>query len=448
MSNAIDLATTVADSELPRAISTILRMDAINFLTLRGLIERLPLPLVLFDNRSGVSFANDRFAEIFLSGQLDSPELHRLAHNAGGTWQPVRLCHHDGRDFVVCARAVAVADGVLLVFDEVGGPAWMQEIERLQQRITNLESLRATDSLTGAWNRVQLERLVDVEISRATRSGQPLTLVLLDIDHFKRVNDVYGHLTGDAVLKEFADRIRQRMRGGDSLFRWGGDEFVVLATSVGYRGGAALAEGLRRTIADERFAEVGPITASLGVTEYIEGESAERWFERTDQALYAAKTAGRNRMQIDRQGSSDLYANRAGTGVLRLYWLESYECGEPTIDAEHRELFDLGNALIVAAIEQNSEPGLWRATLDSMLARLVQHFQVEEALLAQHGYERLAEHQRAHAGLLRRADDLKAAVESGEATLGHLVNFLVNDVIALHMLKVDKDFYLPLPRSS
>jgi hemerythrin len=131
--------------------------------------------------------------------------------------------------------------------------------------------------------------------------------------------------------------------------------------------------------------------------------------------------------------------------VLRLYWLESYECGEPTIDAEHRELFDLGNALIVAAIEQHSEPGLWRATLDSMLARLVQHFQAEEALLALHGYERLAEHQRAHAGLLRRADDLKAAVESGEATLGHLVNFLVNDVIALHMLKVDKDFYLPLP---
>jgi diguanylate cyclase (GGDEF)-like protein/hemerythrin-like metal-binding protein len=431
MSNTIDLATTVADSELSGAISTILRMDAINFLALRGLIERLPLPLVLFDNRSGVSFANDRFAEIFLSGQLDSPDLHRLAHDAGGAWQPVKLCHHDGRDFVACARAVAIADGVLLVFDEVGGPAWMQEIERLQQRITDLESLRATDPLTGAWNRVQLERLVDVEISRATRSGQPLTLVLLDIDHFKRVNDFYGHLTGDAVLKEFAGRIRQRMRGSDSLFRWGGDEFVVLAASVGYRGGAALAEGLRRTIADERFAEVGPITASLGVTEYIEGESAETWFERTDQALYAAKTAGRNRMQIDRQGSSDLHSNRAGTGVLRLYWLESYECGEPTIDAEHRE--------------QHSEPGLWRATLDSMLARLVQHFQAEEALLALHGYERLAEHQRAHAGLLRRADDLKAAVESGEATLGHLVNFLVNDVIALHMLKVDKDFYLPLP---
>jgi diguanylate cyclase (GGDEF)-like protein/hemerythrin-like metal-binding protein len=421
-------------------------MDAISFPGLRGLIQSLPLPLILLGNRPGVGFANDRFAEVFLSGQLDSPDLYRLANNPGGGWQPVKLRRRDGSDLPACARAVAVADGVLLVFDESAGQILIQENERLQARITALESLRATDPLTGAWNRVQLERLVDVEISRATRSGQPLTLVLLDIDHFKRVNDLYGHLAGDAVLREFAGRIRERMRGSDALFRWGGDEFVVLATSVGYRGGAALAEGLRRTIADEGFAEVGPITASLGVTEYIEGESAERWFERTDQALYAAKSAGRNRMQIDRQGSSDLYANRIGTGVLRLYWLEAYECGEPTIDAEHRELFDLGNVLIAAAIEQQSEPGLWRATLDSMLARLVQHFQAEEALLARHRYGRLAEHQRAHAGLLRRADDLKAAVDRGEATLGHLVNFLVNDVIALHMLRVDKDFYLPLPR--
>ena len=419
-------------------------MDAINFPTLHGLIQRLPFPFVLFGNLSGVGFANDRFAEVFVPGQLDSPDLHRLAHNPGGGWQPVKLCRRDGRDRMAFAQAVAVADAVLLVFDEAAGQILNRESERLQERITELESLCAVDPLTGAWNRVQLERMIDVEISRAMRSSQPVTLVLLDIDQFKSVNDVHGHLNGDAVLKEFVGRIRERMRDTDSLFRWGGDEFVVLATSVGYRGGDALAEGLRRTIAAAPFAKIGPITASLGVTEYMEGESAERWFQRTDQALYAAKFAGRNRIHIDRQGRSDLHANRTGTGMLRLYWLEAYECGEPTIDAEHRQLFALGNALIDAAIEQYSEPGLWRAALDSMMTHLVQHFQDEEALLAQHGYARLAEHQRAHAGLLRRADELKAAVEGGEAALGHLVNFLVNDVIALHLLKVDKDLYLLL----
>ena len=416
-------------------------MDGFNFPVLQRLIRRLPFPLVLFGNPPGAGLSNDRFADIYTSGQPDSPDLQRLVHNPGSAWQPVKLRRRDGRDLVARARAVAVADGVLLVFDEAAGQRLIQENERLQERITELESLSATDPLTGAWNRMQLERLVDVEISRAMRSGQPVTLVLLDLDHFKRVNDDYGHLTGDGVLKEFASRIQERMRHTDSLFRWGGDEFVVLATSVGYRGGAALAEGLRRTIAVKPFAEVGSITASLGVTEYTEGENAEGWFQRTDQALYAAKSAGRNRIHIDRQGSSDLLANGVGTGMLRLYWLEAYECSEPTIDAEHRELFDRGNALIAAAIEKQSEPGLLLAALDSTLAHLGEHFKNEEALLGQHGYAQLAEHQRAHADLLRQADEIKVAVKDGGATLGHLVNFLVKGVIAEHILKSDRDFH-------
>ena len=183
----------------------------------------------------------------------------------------------------------------------------MEDNERLKARVAQLESLSATDPFTGAWNRAHLTRMVDVEINRALRSGQPVTLILLDIDHFKQVNDAHGHLTGDAVLTEFVARIRKRMRNTDSLFRWGGDEFVVLATHVGYRGGAALAEDLRRTIAAAPFAEVGSITASMGVTEFKEGESAESWFRRTDDALYVAKSAGRNRIHVDRQGSSELH---------------------------------------------------------------------------------------------------------------------------------------------
>jgi hemerythrin len=423
-------------------------VDTNHFLPMRDLIEHLPVPLVLFGNRSGVRIANNRFADVFLPGQLDSPDLHRLASNPGGTWQPVTLRHRDGRDRVARAQAVATDDGVLLVFDEAADRTLMPDYERLQARITELESLSATDSLTGAWNRVHLERMVDVEMSRAKRSGMPITLLLLDIDHFKRINDHHGHLAGDAVLIEFVSQIRQRMRNTDLLFRWGGDEFVVLATSVGYRGGAALAESLRRTIEDLRFAEVGPITISMGVTEYNDGESAQSWFRRTDAALYAAKFAGRNRIHVDRQGSSDHHASRVGAGVFRLHWPEDYACGDPTVDAEHRELFDLGNALIDAVREQYSEPGLWRAALDSLLAHLARHFQSEEALMVRHGYGRLAVHRRAHAGLLRRADELRAAVERGDATLNHLVNFLANDVVALHLLKMDRDFDLQLPGSN
>jgi diguanylate cyclase (GGDEF)-like protein/hemerythrin-like metal-binding protein len=280
-----------------------------------------------------------------------------------------------------------------------------------------------------------------VEMSRAARLGESVTLVLLDIDHFKRVNDVHGHLVGDAVLKEFVERIRKRMRATDSLFRWGGEEFIVLAIGVGYRGGAIMAESLRETIAAEPFATVGPITASLGVAEYREIETAESWFERTDQALYAAKAGGRNRVYVDQRGSSDLAGERPGLGVLRLTWQEAYECGEPTIDAEHRELFDLGNVLIAAALKRDAMPILWRAALDSLLTHVVRHFQDEEAVLARHGYERLPSHRRAHAALLRRAGELTASLDGDEAELGPLVNFLARDVIAEHLLKVDRDFY-------
>ena len=416
-------------------------MNAIDVAALHDLIRRLPLPMAVLGSRAGVGYANERFTELFQPGQLDDPGLRRLVHGATDTWHAVTLRRHDGRDLAARAWAVAVADGVLLAFDGDDDPALARENERLLTRIADLESLSATDPLTGAWNRLQLERVVDVEISRARRSGQPVTLVLLDIDHFKRVNDAHGHLAGDAVLTELVGRIRERMRATDSLFRWGGEEFVVLATSVGYRGGAVVAESLRRAIAAEPFAKVGPITASLGVAEYMEGESAASWFQRTDRALYAAKSAGRNRTHVDRMGSSDLQASRTDAGVLRLYWLEAYECGDPSIDAEHRELFDLGNALIGVAMEQHTEPGAWRAALDSMLAHLTRHFRDEEALLDRLGYPRLAEHRRAHADLLTQAGALRAAVDDGEATLGHLVNFLVNDVVALHVLRVDLDFY-------
>jgi diguanylate cyclase (GGDEF)-like protein/hemerythrin-like metal-binding protein len=423
-------------------------VDAIDFRVLHGLAQHLGLPLVLFDRRSFEGVANDRFADVYLPGQLDSPDLLRLARAPGSAWQPVKLRRRDGRHIVAYAQAVAVADGVLLVFEETHGEMLARENDRLRRRVAELESLSSTDALTGAWNRAQLERQIDVEISRAVRSGQPVSLILIDIDRFKRVNDRHGHLAGDAVLKEFVGRIRERIRDTDSLFRWGGEEFAVLATSVGYRGGAALAEGLRRILAATPFARVGPITASLGVTEHVEGESAESWFQRTDEALYAAKSAGRNRIHVDRVGSSDLHAHRTGTALLRLYWLEAYECGEPSIDAEHRELFDLGNALIAATMDRHTEPVAWRWALDSMLAHLVRHFRDEEVLLEERGYGQIAEHRHAHVVLLNQAAEVQSAVERGAATLGHLVNFLAYDVIALHLLKADRDFATQLRGAS
>ena len=411
--------------------------------TMQALIRRLPIPAILFGIGTDGDFANDRYLETLAPGQRDCPDLLRLTREPGQGWKEVELRRRDqDSKHSMRAQAVAIPEGVLvLIDDDPAGTLSVEEQKRLHARITELENLSVTDFLTGACNRLHLDRVVQVEMSRAARLEQSVSLILLDIDHFKRVNDTHGHLVGDAVLKEFVERIRGRVRSIDSVFRWGGEEFAVLAIGVGYRGGAALAESLRKTIAAEPFATVGLISASLGVAEYVEGESAESWFLRVDQALYAAKAGGRNKVCVDQHGTSDLGATHPGAGVLRLTWREAYECGESTIDAEHRQLFELGNALISVALEPDSAPALRRAALDRLLTHVAQHFKDEEALLALHGYAALAAHQRAHAGLLRRAEELRVTVTEDDGALGALVNFLAKDVIAEHMFKVDREFY-------
>ena len=346
------------------------RLDA----TLHDLIRHMPFPLVLYGTAPDCIFANARFAEVFASDEADSLELRRLTPTPERGWRTVELRQRDRNKTTARAQAIEVPDGVLVVIDEAQRPQFADEHKRLRQRIAELESLSATDRLTGAWNRVQLERTVASEISRAVRLDQPVSLVLIDIDRFKRINDAHGHLGGDDLLRAFVRRVGGRMRSTDSLFRWGGDEFIVLAIGVGHRGAAVLAENLREAIAAEPFITAGSITASLGVAEYMDMESPESWFERTDAALYAAKANGRNQIHVDRRGTSDIAADRAGMSLLRLNWQEAYECGEPTIDTEHRELFALGNALIAAAFEQDAAPEAWQAALDSLLALVVLHF--------------------------------------------------------------------------
>jgi diguanylate cyclase (GGDEF)-like protein len=118
--------------------------------------------------------------------------------------------------------------------------------------------------------------------------------VILDIDHFKEINDHHGHLTGDLVLKNFAELIQRRLRGADTLTRWGGEEFAILLPDTTGRGALLVAEDLRDTIARSEIAPGLHVTASAGVAEYQSSETPKDWFIRMDNALYQAKKSGRN----------------------------------------------------------------------------------------------------------------------------------------------------------
>ncbi|MFO7786351.1 MAG: diguanylate cyclase [Halospina sp.] len=156
-----------------------------------------------------------------------------------------------------------------------------------------------TDFLTGLFNRRKFEELAQNLLKGAARYDQAVTLVLMDVDAFKSLNDRFGHLAGDAVLRSIARRVADTLRDADTLARWGGEEFVILAPETDVEQGAQLAERVRAAISDEPFSDVGVVTVSLGVAQWQQGEDLVSLQDRADRALYSAKHQGRNRVVAD-----------------------------------------------------------------------------------------------------------------------------------------------------
>jgi len=167
----------------------------------------------------------------------------------------------------------------------------------LTQREGQLVEASLTDALTGVGNRRKLEQALAIEISRVRRGGGSLSAIMADIDHFKRVNDVYGHGTGDKVLAHFGALLRSMTRPTDIVARFGGEEFFVLMPNTPLAQAAAKAEQLRSALAAERIEPLEePITASFGAAELALDETGEALLKRVDTALYQAKEGGRNRV--------------------------------------------------------------------------------------------------------------------------------------------------------
>ncbi len=159
--------------------------------------------------------------------------------------------------------------------------------------------LAQKDPLTGICNRAALDEMLQRELSHALRKDAALSLLVLDIDHFKKINDQYGHIIGDCALKSIANRVSACKRDGDLLFRYGGEEFVVLMRDTDLAGAQLLAERIRQYIADSNCncsgAELN-VTVSIGVSELQQDDNPLSLFSRADQALYRAKKNGRNQV--------------------------------------------------------------------------------------------------------------------------------------------------------
>lgn len=172
----------------------------------------------------------------------------------------------------------------------------------LNEKNKALEEQNTRDALTGVRNRAYFDKKILAELKRSRREQRPLALIMLDIDHFKRINDQYGHLAGDAVIRTVAQRIRAHLRrSSDQICRYGGEEFALILPNTDLAGALQVAEQVRQLIAMQpcttEVAEL-PVTISLGVHAQVAdaSTSTHALIEHADKALYQAKTAGRNRV--------------------------------------------------------------------------------------------------------------------------------------------------------
>ncbi len=249
-------------------------------------------PLVVPDVQQHPFFSQAEFPPVgTLRGYAGVPIQSAGGHVDGA------LCLFDGEPIAFDARAL---DSLAETGRRLGLELDLSR-ERVDshERFTALSRLALTDPVTALANRRGGEEALAREVARARRTGAPLSLVLLDIDRFKNVNDKAGHAVGDRVLRGISDILSASQRGSDLAMRWGGEEFLVLLPDVGLAGARIFAERVRENVQNLDVADAGRITVSAGVSELAAEEDPAVALARADANLYRAKAAGRNRVEID-----------------------------------------------------------------------------------------------------------------------------------------------------
>jgi|GEM_PF-562551 len=177
--------------------------------------------------------------------------------------------------------------------------AMKSKVDELYSMTNTLEQKAFKDNLTGINNRENFEDIFSIEIANAKQNNLPLSLIIFDVDHFKLINDTYGHQAGDIILKELVGLIADHIKNGDIFARWGGEEFVILTPSTEIVGAHNLAENLRKLVQAHMFSYVEKeITLSFGIAQLCDDDDKKTLFEKADGALYEAKKNGRNRIEM------------------------------------------------------------------------------------------------------------------------------------------------------
>ncbi len=275
------------------------------------------------DGREALTRLNEKFYPIvftdWMMPEVDGLELCRSirARVSAGYVFIFLLTARDSRDDMIAGLEAGADDYLTKPFDRAELFARLKTAVRILSLEKSLKEaneairvLSITDSMTGCYNRTYMDAQFPNELQRAARYGHPISVLMVDIDHFKEVNDTYGHQAGDQVLKAFVETLCRSIRSGvDWIARYGGEEFIVVLPETNFESAQILAERLRTKISEEIISYKGNeirITASFGVTGFpsgqgrkgsLEGFSHEAMIRVADKCLYAAKDEGRNRVR-------------------------------------------------------------------------------------------------------------------------------------------------------
>jgi diguanylate cyclase (GGDEF)-like protein/PAS domain S-box-containing protein len=222
-------------------------------------------------------------------------DTYVLEHKGTSHQYEMSFMHPDGKERFLAVTSHAgydsknyrkTLDGIVEDITERKAMEWLIKEQAL------------SDQLTGLYNRHKINEVLSHEIDRSARYSSSLCVGILDIDHFKKVNDTYGHMNGDKALIAIATILKQHTRKSDIVGRWGGEEFIIISAHTNLEGMENIAEKIRKEIEEHQFGDMQSITASIGITQYFKNDTFHSLLTRADEALYEAKQSGRNKIIV------------------------------------------------------------------------------------------------------------------------------------------------------
>jgi len=309
-----------------------------------------------------------------------------------------------------------------------------QSVIKLEQKNSELSQLALIDNLTKLSNRHYFYHEIDFLIATTNRNSTKLSMLMIDLDRFKLVNDTYGHLVGDNVLKQTAQILKNSVRATDRVYRWGGEEFIIITPETSNSQATLVADKICQNFREAHFKDIGNITVSIGLASYDSDETNEDWIKRADLALYQAKQTGRDKWV------AWLDDEHLPSHFNRFVWTTEFESGNPEVDNDHKLLAAYVNQLHDLIVNQYPIDTI-RNHILFMNKHIQNHFSHEETILKRYRYSEYMEHRAIHQRILSEYEIIVKKAINGDISLGAIMSYLVEKVLLGHILLDDKKFF-------